>query len=117
MTFRKLSFLKHPQPTLHNPGTLLCAIDALERETEDEGAIIRALVDDARTIIARGIDEGRIRTSHREQAIRSRYGIALFIHLRREGERGIGTERLARSYAIHASAMSELQGALTQRSG
>ena len=50
---RRVSLPEHPQNRLHHPCPLLRALDALEGEAEDEGAVIRALVGDACTVIAR----------------------------------------------------------------
>ena len=93
---------------------MLGIVDALERKTEDEGTVVRSLVSDACSIITRCIDKGGVSPCSRKQTVRCWYGITLFVHLGRERKGGIRTEYLSRGDTIHASAMSELQGVLSQ---
>ena len=71
---------------LHDPAPVLGIVDALQWEAEYECTVIRSLVGDTCTIVARCVDKGGISISSRKQAVRCWYGISLFIHLSREGK-------------------------------
>ena len=59
--------------SLHNPTPMLGIVDALERKTEDEGTVVRSLVSDACSIIARSIDKGGVSPCGRKQTVRCAY--------------------------------------------
>ena len=67
----------------------------LEREAEDEGAIIRPLVGDACAIIPVAIDKDRIGLAHGQETIGGRYGILSFVDVCGDLEVGVCPEDAA----------------------
>ena len=96
-------------------GAVVCLGDGFQGHSQDEGAVVLALISGAGSVSAFGRDKGGISTFGGQDAVGGRYGIYLFVGRTGYAEADAGSGDLAGKQVFQAASVGVLQGLRHER--